>query len=274
MRRPRVTDDDVIEFAVELAAKAGELSAELFLAGSPRRFKADGSEVTEADVRVEELVRAAVARHAPDDGLLGEETGESLGRSGRRWVCDPISGTAYFTRRMPLFANLIAYEDEHGPAVAVINLPMQQEMVVAARGRGCRVLSGAERGFGAGRRVEVGAAPVTDAPLLLAANQHAWSEELLVALHRRAAVVGAVHHAAVHLVTGRVDGFVLTHQGYDDLAVLPVILGEAGALVTDLAGDPVLTGDGSALAAAPALHAHLLAITAALPTTTRGPKSL
>ncbi|WP_155370683.1 inositol monophosphatase family protein [Catellatospora vulcania] len=263
MRRPRVTDDDLIEFAVELAANAGELSAGLFLAGSPRRFKEDGSEVTDADVRVEELVRAAVARYAPDDGLLGEETGESAGRSGRRWVCDPISGTAYFTRRMPLFANLIAYEDEHGPAVGVINLPMQQEMVVAAAGRGCRVLTGGQRRFGAGRRVEVDPADVGK-PLLLAANQHTWSEELLVALHRRATVVGAVHHAAVHLVTGRVDGFVMTHQGYDDLAPLPVILAEAGATVTDLSGDPVLTGDGSALAASPTLHRHLLETTTAI----------
>jgi fructose-1,6-bisphosphatase/inositol monophosphatase family enzyme len=39
----------------------------------------------------------------------------------RNWIIDPIDGTLYFANRIPLFANLIAYEDEHGPAIGVIN---------------------------------------------------------------------------------------------------------------------------------------------------------
>ncbi|MGW3168389.1 hypothetical protein ACWC9Q_37740 [Streptomyces sp. NPDC001142] len=40
------------------------------------------------------------------------------GSSGCRWIIDPINGTTYFTHRVPLFTNDLAYEDEYGPAIA------------------------------------------------------------------------------------------------------------------------------------------------------------
>jgi histidinol-phosphatase len=266
-------EHELLEFAVTVAGRAGRLSAELFFAGVQSTLKADGTEVTEADLAVEELIRADLGRYAPDDGILGEEAGASQGTSGRRWVIDPISGTAYFTRRMPLFANLLAYEDEYGPAIGIINMPMQQEMIFAARGRGCWVLAGTTGDVSTAHRTRVGDRAHLDGALTLATNQHTWSEEMLVALHRRVAVVGAIHHAAVHLVTGRADAAVMTHQAYDDLAPLPVILSEAGGRVTDLDGEPVLTGDGTVLATNGLLHDEFLGLVAGLPRIER-PKSL
>ena len=52
---------------------------------------------------------------------------------------------------------------------------------------------------------------------------------------------------------------------HEDLAPLPVILHEAGGRVTDLSGQPVLTGDGSALISNGSLHDELLALIAGLP---------
>ncbi|MEV6521026.1 inositol monophosphatase family protein [Longispora sp. NPDC051575] len=266
-------DRELLDFAVSVAGRAGALSAEMFFAGAPSTLKPDGTEVTDADLAVEDLIRAELGRYAPDDGILGEEAGESPGSSGRRWITDPISGTAYFSRRMPLFANLLAYEDEYGPAIGVINMPVQRELVFAARGLGCWVLAGPTDDVTAARRTRVGGRTRLDGALTLAMNQHTWSEELLVALHRRVAVVGAIHHVAVHLVTGRADAAVITGQGYDDLAPLPVILREAGGRVTDLDGAPVLTGDGSVLATNGALHGEFLGLVAGLPRAGR-PKAL
>ncbi|MEV3950820.1 inositol monophosphatase family protein [Streptomyces halstedii] len=86
----------------------------------------DGTEVTEIDLAVEELVRNELARHMPEDGSYGEEKGSTAGVSGRRWIIDPINGTTSFTRRWPLFSNDIAYEDKCGPAVGVINMPVRR----------------------------------------------------------------------------------------------------------------------------------------------------
>lgn len=262
------TDAQLLEFAVELVLRAGRLAAEHFFAQTPTRLKSDGSEVTDADLAVEELIRAELARHCPTDAVLGEEAGETPGSSGRRWVTDPISGTAYFSRRMPMFANLLAYEDEHGPAIGVIGLPIQDEVIFAGRGLGCFRLASGRR-----ERVWIPDPTRPGRALMLGSNQHAWSDELLLALHRTVNLVGAVHHGVTHLVCGRVDAVLLSHQGYDDLAPLPVILTEAGGRITDVTGAPVLDGDGTALAAGPALHARLIDLLTGVPTG-RGPKSL
>jgi histidinol-phosphatase len=112
-----------------------------------------------------------------------------------------------------------------------------------------------------------------DGALTLAANQHTWSEELLLAVHRRVRLVGAIHHPAFHVATGRVDVAILTHQAADDLAPLPVILAEAGGRVTGLDGRPVSAGDGSALLTNGLLHDDLLQAMAGLAHTSR-PKAL
>src|SRR6185503_8516362 len=55
--------------------------------------KADGSPVTRADRDTERVVRAWVERHFPDDGILGEEFGETRPGARRRWLVDPVDGT-------------------------------------------------------------------------------------------------------------------------------------------------------------------------------------
>jgi histidinol-phosphatase len=266
---PPPADPELLDFAVRLATRAGALAADRFFGGAAAGRKDDGTEVTAADLEVEEFVRAELARAAPDDTVYGEERGASPGGSGRRWTVDPISGTGYFTRRMPVFAHLLSYQDEHGPAVGVIAMPVQREIVYAGRGRGCWLLAGDADAV----RTAVGDRTSLAGALTITANQHTWSEELLVALHRRVALVGAVHHAVLHVVTGRADLAVATCQGEEDLAPLPVIVAEAGGAATDLAGRPLAAGDGSVVAANPALHRQVLALTAGLPTTAR-PKAL
>lgn len=234
-------DPELLDFAVALVHRAGALAAQRFFEGAASSLKADGTEVTAADLEVEELIRAALGEEFPEDAVLGEEAGESPGTSGRRWVIDPISGTAFFSRRMPLFANLLAYEDEHGPAIGIINLPVQQELILAGRGLGCWSLTGP---WGDRTRCLVGDRPELSGALTLAMNQQTWPTPLVTSLHSRVSLVGAIHHPVVHLVTGRVDAVVMTGQGYDDLAPLPVIVTEAGGRVTGLDGEPVLEGDG------------------------------
>ena len=99
--------------------------------------KGDGTPVTAADRAAERLLREQLAADFPDDGILGEEEAPMAGRSGRRWIIDPIDGTKAFTCGVPLYSTLLALEDEHGIAVGVIHLPALGETVWAGRGLGC-----------------------------------------------------------------------------------------------------------------------------------------
>ncbi|GGV12669.1 histidinol-phosphatase [Streptomyces filipinensis] len=260
-------DRALLDFAVRLAGRAGQMSAQGFFSDNwHSRLKEDGTEVTEIDVAVEELIRDELSRRVPDDGIFGEEGGATGGSSGRRWIIDPINGTKFFTHRVPLFANDLAYEDEHGPAIGVVNMPMSQQMVVAGRGLGCWVLPGPEPDLQSGRRARVTERTALGGARTLMHNPAGWPEELLCALHRRVLLVPSTG-MIVALVTGRADAGVIAGppMGYEDVASMPVIVTEAGGRVTDLSGTSVLEGDMSVLVTNGRLHEGFLELVKGLP---------
>jgi histidinol-phosphatase len=98
--------------------------------------KADRSPVTDVDRECEALIRDRLLKHFPNDGFLGEETGNHPGTSGRRWIVDPLDGTRPYIRGIPTFSVLIALESDLEPAVGVIHLPAMQLTCWAAQGGG------------------------------------------------------------------------------------------------------------------------------------------
>jgi len=237
------------------------VATERFFAGDAHTsLKPDGTEVTEADLAVEELVRTELTRRYPGDEVYGEEAGTSGGSSGRRWVVDPIDGTYYFARRIPLFTTQLAFEDEHGPAIGIIHEPVAQQTIYAGRGLGCWRSTGT-----AVVPTRVGTRSKLHGSRTAMVNPGTWSEELLTALHRK--VFLQTTGDTVGLVTGRVDAVVIAGgpMGYEDLAPLPVIVAEAGGRITSLTGAPVLPGDGTALATNALLHDDYLALMKDLP---------
>jgi histidinol-phosphatase len=252
----RLVDRALLEYAVELVEEAGGLAARRFTEGARRQ----GDGATPVDVEVEELLRRRIAARYPDDAVLGE--GATDGSSGRRWVLDPINGTSLFAARVPTFNVLLAVEDQDGPLVSVVGYPMSDEVLHAARGAGCWHQVAGEPP----RQVRVGDRSRRRGALVEMLNPLAWSEELLVALHREV-YLQPWTKGDVDLVTGRADALVIAGypMSYQDLAVLPLLVGEAGGRVTDLNGRDVLGGDGSVLATNGRLHDELLELVAGLP---------
>lgn len=135
--------DARLRLAVGAAEEAGAVCLRHFRrAGLGVETKGDGSPVTVADREAERTIRAAVERAFPDDGLLGEELGKTAGRSGFRWIIDPIDGTASFVAGVPLFGTIIGVDcaapgAPARPLVGVIHMPALGESLWAARGCGC-----------------------------------------------------------------------------------------------------------------------------------------
>ncbi|WP_427168340.1 inositol monophosphatase family protein [Streptomyces sp. C1-1] len=260
-------DRELLDFAVRLAGRAGQMSAQGFFRDDwHSSLKEDGTEVTEIDVAVEELIRNELSKQAPDDGIYGEECGSTSGSSGRRWIIDPINGTTYFTHRVPLFSNDLAFEDEYGPAIGVINMPLSRQMVAAARGLGCWVLPGSTPDLRSGRRARLTERTALGGARTLMHNPAGWPEELLCGLHRRVLLLPSTG-MIVAVVTGRADAGIIAGppMGYEDVAPMPVIITEAGGRVTDLNGAPVLEGDMSVLVTNGRLHDGFLELVQGLP---------
>jgi len=129
--------DEILEFALALSKEAGEVILPLWK-NVPVDYKADGSEVTEADRSAERLLRRRIAERYPDHAILGEEFGGERARDAQHlWLVDPVDGTASFAVGLPLFGTLIGYLRRGEARVGVIGAHALGETIYAAAGGGC-----------------------------------------------------------------------------------------------------------------------------------------
>ncbi|GAB4501850.1 MAG: inositol monophosphatase family protein [Anaerolineales bacterium] len=139
--------DSLLNFATDLAYRAGRITLGYFQSGIRPDFKADDSPVTAADRAAEEFIRGEIEKNYPAHAILGEEFGEHAGTSSgastgsssgasHRWLIDPIDGTKSFMRGIPLYGVLIGLEIEGVIQVGAAYYPGTDEMLCAADGLG------------------------------------------------------------------------------------------------------------------------------------------
>jgi histidinol-phosphatase len=227
-------DELLMNRAVSWAREAGELTLGWFNhpeLGVDRKH--DGSPVTQADRAAERFLREQIEATYPEDAILGEEEDEKAGTSGRRWVIDPIDGTKAFSRGVGTFSNLLYLEDEHGPAVGVINLPALDETVWAGRGRGC---------FHDGSPCTVSDRIAPTGSYLSCTGFHGWTPTMFERTTDEGLQLrtwGDAYGYAL-VASGRVEAMFDPALAWWDLAALLVIIPEAGGtLTTREGGDPV-----------------------------------
>jgi histidinol-phosphatase len=247
--------DEVLIAAVDIARAASRLAAQRFLEGVPVSRKTDDSEVTPADFEVEELIRSLIVARFPGDGVVGEELEDTPGTTGRRWIIDPIDGTSAFAQRVPMFSVLLAVEDTEGSAVGVRSYPMSQDVIYAGRGLGCWHQVNDDPP----QRLTVSGTRQPRGAWVETVNPATWSEDLLVRLHREVLLVPDVK-GTLAVAAGRADALIIAGlpMGYEDIAAIPLIIGEAGGRVSDLDGNDVLAGNRTVLASNGHIHDALL----------------
>ena len=238
----KTIDHELLEFAVELARKAGDITLKYFRKQPETTIKTDGSYVTIADREAEAYIRRQIAMRFPDDGVLGEEEGESRGRSGRRWIIDPIDGTFAFVHGVPFYGVLIALEIDSQMNVGVVNIPALTEIVFAARGVGC---------FFNNEPVRVSETAKLEDALLLSTDFDACERygfgEAAQRLQSRAKTsrTWGDCYGYVLVATGRADVMLDPVMNLWDCAPLLPIMEEAGGTFTDWRGVRTANGGNS-----------------------------
>lgn len=129
-------DDLEIAQTAALAGAAEALRHFAAVADLPRELKADGSVVTAADRAVETVIRGVLGEHRPQDAVLGEEHGATGGDGGRRWIIDPIDGTALFVEGDDRWLVLVALEDQGAITAGVAVVPARARLWWAGLGTG------------------------------------------------------------------------------------------------------------------------------------------
>jgi histidinol-phosphatase len=143
------TDD--LELALELADVADAMTLGRFRAADlVVETKPDLTPVSEADRAVEQALRERLAVDRPDDHVFGEEFGGVEPTPGaRRWIVDPIDGTKSYVRGVPVWATLLALEEDGDLVLGMVSAPALGRRWWGVRGEGAFAReNGAQRRLG------------------------------------------------------------------------------------------------------------------------------
>lgn len=255
------------EAAGSLAREAGAIVREGWgVAHHPDR-KGRIDLVTEYDRRSESLLLARIAERFPDDAVLAEESGarDAGGKSGVRWLVDPLDGTTNFAHNYPFFAVSIGVEREGGLVAAAVFDPVRGELFAAAAGAGATL---------DGRPIRVSEATRLEDALLVTGFPYDVRERperhvpLFQSFLVRAQGVRRDGSAALNLAyvaMGRFDGMWEGNLSPWDVAAGALLVREAGGVITHYSGEPFRVEGRQLCAANPTLHAAMLGVIASHP---------
>ena len=246
-----------LQAALAAARAAGEVIRSYYQTSPGVRLKADASPVTEADVRSEEVIRAALSERFPHYGFYGEETGQHAMEAQNVWLVDPLDGTRAFVREIPFFSTQIALMRGGRLVLGVSSAPVYGELAWAEEGGGAWLN---DRPIQVSKVTALGAAAISTGNLRSLAGSPRWQ--------RFGTLVGAAGYLRgygdfVHyhlLARGALEAVIESNVNILDIAALSVIVREAGGTFTDLEGGALGLATTSVLATNGALHAEVLGI--------------
>jgi len=211
--------------------------------------KADMSQVTQLDIRVEQVLKDRLSELYPEFGFQGEETGKS-GNEQRFWLVDPIDSTSSFIRGLPFCTNMAALVENDQPIAAVIYDFVGDVLYTAVKGEGA---------FQNEQLIHVNTSR-SPGNLFVYSLSGYRLDDLRVTLSEVGMKcfypVGAAGHAYVMLAKGEIDGVAVLNtktNAYDNAPGL-LLVSEAGGEIVSfdgkddihvyefVAGTPAVTG--------------------------------
>lgn len=240
---------------MEIADRADEIALRYFQRDGLRvEEKPDCSPVTEADQAIEDAVRALVRQRHPEIAVLGEEQGATSGLTAVRLIVDPIDGTRNFVRGIPVFATLLAIEEDGQVVTGVVSAPALRSRWHASRGHGA--YSGTRRLQVSGVR-DIGHALVFHGSLGKGETPVPTAIRQLLERAERTRGFGDFYQ---HVLVAQGSGELAVDDGLKpwDMAALLVLVEEAGGQATNFDGGTRLDG-GSLLTSNGLVHQMALA---------------
>jgi myo-inositol-1(or 4)-monophosphatase len=219
---------------IDTVREAGALALSLFRTELKNWTKGASSPVSEADIRVNDLLESRLRTATPDYGWLSEESADDEARLAKRlvWIVDPIDGTRGYLAGREDWCVSVALVEHGSPVLAAVYAPASDEFFFAARGQGATrnavpvfATSGVELDFS---RVA--------GPKPLVERLSRQSDD--ITLHPR---IGSLALRLCRVAQGSLDAAFAGGQSRDwDLAAANLIVQEANGNMTALSGDPIL----------------------------------
>jgi myo-inositol-1(or 4)-monophosphatase len=199
--------------------------------------------ITELDRRLGMQIVSELSAITPEADFTEEETDHTDSNSSTRWIIDPIDGTRYFGRNLPMFSIAIAMLHDNNPQIGVIHYPITGQTFYAFKNGGayrdgCRLQCPAITSLS-------NAIIYVDVDKLqeLTSTERDWIERKLLIFLRefyRVRMFGAGAIAATWMAAGAIHAFVdLTGRNpIWDMAAAQMIMTECGAIHGYFEGKP------------------------------------
>ena len=235
---------------IAIARAAGEAVMNVYADAFAVERKGDGSPVTEADRRSEDVILAGLERLAPHLPIVSEESVDAQDtapgpgtKSPNRsvfWLVDPLDGTKEFISRNGEFTINIALIEEGVPVAGVVLAPALERLYAAASATGAVVEDHA------GRRAVSARTTPSEGATVVSSRSHgdAGALERFTAGRKIAASIAAGSSLKFCLLAaGQADLYPRFGRTMEwDTAAGDAILRTAGGRVTDLEGEVLRYG--------------------------------
>ena len=195
--------------------------------------KTKGNPVSDIDMAVDALMKKQLSAIVPEAGWLSEETFDDPARLNARllWLVDPIDGTRDYIRGRSGWCVSVALVADGLPVFAVMASPPEDKFWVAAIGEGVTCngerLSGSTRIEFTGSRVPADDLPKSDRDLVTVNKPNSIAMRMTMVACDRADLVAT-----------------LRWGNEWDIAAAHLVAQEAGAVVTDALGRPIIYNKG------------------------------
>ena len=226
------------------------------------REKAATDFVSDVDTTAEAQIIALLAERVPGAAILAEETASTLAperrATGVTFVIDPLDGTTNFLHGVPEYAvSIAALVDGQLAAGVVLHVP-RDEWFTATLGGGA---------WRDGHRIGVSVIDAPDRALIATGFPYKGGHDIETYLRQMGRLMthtaglrrpGSASLDLAGVACGRYEGFWENILAPWDIAAGILIAREAGAIVTDLDGNPCPVAHTAILAANRGMHAWLL----------------
>ncbi len=249
----------------ERAARAGgAVARDMFESQLEVSYKADGSEVSNADHAAQEAVLDVLRQARPQDWFIAEESAVEAPHSAGEtdsvcWAIDPIDGTRNYVRGIPYFSCSVGALLGGTPVAGAIYDPLRDVMYAGAVG-GDMCVNGRKRCVRDGEaRTLLGAIP-SRRHKQVTQLVHSWVDRLVV----RNTGSTALHLAMV--AAGQLVAALSVHAHLWDIAAGYALIVAGGGVATLPNGSPIFPISppdlarfaSEVLAAGPQTHARLI----------------
>jgi histidinol phosphatase-like enzyme (inositol monophosphatase family) len=242
-------------FCKVLAQTSAKVIKKYFRTGISVELKSDSSPVTIADKKAEEVMRELITKHHPDDGIFGEEFGETNIGAEYTWILDPIDGTKSFICGAYSFGTLIGLLKNGEPILGVYHHPILNDFLIG---------DNSETRINNNKTIIRNCDDLSKAILLTTDHLNIEKYQNMIKFNH------LIKKVKLYRNWGDCYGYYLLATGYADIMIDPImspwdllplipIIKGAGGVITDYQGNDSIRGK-SAVASSKQIHSEVISI--------------